>query len=335
MATELFNHILSHLWFRVNSLRESKEWRNPINQANFGIPNPSDAVIVKGNELIKTLIQTEKPFFIGRYGTIELGFFLRGYRYFLRHDFSLPNVLKAIVYTEPECWGMGGGNGLQTNAGVFPLTDDAFHTFTDIYYASTKQLDVLASWQKREVWLRKYGLLGTRVRDIDYNILEYAYRLSDPWTEFLAGKKVLIVSPFAQDIKKQYESKRAQLFCNQDFLPEFTLLTVTSVNTAGSDPLSSGYKSWAEALEVMEEEVRPLDFDIALLGCGAYAFPLGAFIKSELGKQAITVCGALQTYFGVYGGRTKNLPEVNDYWIRPSQQSRPQGFKRIEGGAYW
>ena len=30
-------------------------------------------------------------------------------------------------------------------------------------------------------------------------------------------------------------------------------------------------------------------------------------------------CGALQTYFGIYGNRTEELPERNEYWIRPSQ----------------
>lgn len=46
-------------------------------------------------------------------------------------------------------------------------------------------------------------------------------------------------------------------------------------------------------------------------------------------------CGALQTYFGVYGNRTAELPERNEYWIRPNSNARPKGYEKIEGSASW
>lgn len=216
---------------------------------------------------------------------------------------------------------------------MFPLCEDTLRRFTQIYLDATRELDVLASWQTSEKWLETYGIIQ-QPEKIDYNILEFAYRLDKPWTMALKGKKVLVVSPFADDIKAQYQSeKRHKLFTNKNFLKDFDLETVTSVNSAGEGNTTS-FRDWFQALESMKSQIGQIDFDIALLGCGAYAFPLGAYIKG-LGKQAITVYGALQTYFGVYGNRKEELPERNEYWIRPNSNTQPKGYEKIEGSAYW
>ena len=325
------NHILSSLHYYIyHFCGRDKHWRN---HQNFGLQY-SWQETEADNEKVRSLIESNQPFFIGRYGTIELGAFLKGYRLYKRHDNNLINVVKSIAFSEPECWKLGTGNkSLQTNAGVFPLCEDTLQRFTDTYLKATKQLDFLASWITEETWLEKYGIIS-QPKKIDYNILEFAYRLDKPWTMALKGKKVLVVSPFADDIKAQYQSeKRHKLFANKNFLKDFDLETVTSVNSAGGGNTTS-FRDWFQALESMKSQIGQIDFDIALLGCGAYAFPLGAYIKS-LGKQAITVCGALQTYFGVYGERTANLPERNKYWIRPNIGTRPKGYEKIEGSAYW
>ena len=44
------------------------------------------------------------------------------------------------------------------------------------------------------------------------------------------------------------------------------------------------------------------DYDICLIGAGAYGFPLAAHVKRK-GKKAIHLGGALQLLFGVKGKR--------------------------------
>ena len=45
-----------------------------------------------------------------------------------------------------------------------------------------------------------------------------------------------------------------------------------------------------------------IDFDVAIIGCGAYGFPLAAKLK-QAGKQAIHLAGATQLLFGIKGKR--------------------------------
>lgn len=226
------DRLLSALHYKVYyySGRE-KHWRN---HQNFGLKQPWAETKID-NEKVNVSFQSGKPFFIGRYGTIELSAFLKGYRVYQLHDNrNWFKIIRAVILSEPECWKLGSGNvALKTNAGVFPLCEDTLRRFTQIYLDATRELDVLASWQTSEKWLETYGIIQQPDK-IDYNILEFAYRLERPWTMALKGKKVLVVSPFSDDIKRHYLSeKRHMLFPDADFLQDFDLQTVMSVNSAG------------------------------------------------------------------------------------------------------
>ena len=86
-------------------------------------------------------------------------------------------------------------------------------------------------------------------------------------------------------------------------------------------------------------ECEKFDFDIALLGCGAYGYPLAAHIK-KMGKQAIHLGGCLQILFGLKGRRwDEEEPDIvamyNDYWHYPMASEVPKGSGDVEGGTYW
>lgn len=169
------------------------------------------------------------------------------------------------------------------------------------------------------------GYLGNKVQ------IEY-----EKYTKSLAGIQTGDKDKVDPEYKSVYGDYIITNRSNEDnSLEQFNKLlysrllnAVTSVNSAGGGNVTQ-FKNWFQALDSMKQQISQIDFDIALLGCEAYAFPLGAYIKG-LGKQAITVCGALQTYFGVYGNRKEELPERNEYWIRPNSNTRLKGYEKIE-----
>ena len=122
----------------------------------------------------------------------------------------------------------------------------------------------------------------------------------DPWTQALAGKKVLVIHPFDELIQEQY-AKREQLFPQKNILPEFKLITLKAVLTiAGSK--DERFDTWFDALDYMCSEADKIDFDVAIIGCGAYGYPLAAHIKRS-GKIAIHLGGVTQALFGIKGKR--------------------------------
>ena len=88
----------------------------------------------------------------------------------------------------------------------------------------------------------------------------------------------------------------------------------------------------------MEQEALNLDFDVAILGCGAYGFPLAARFK-RAGKKAIHLGGATQIFFGIKGKRWDDMPffseMYNDAWVRPLSSETPTKAKSVEDGCYW
>ena len=85
-------------------------------------------------------------------------------------------------------------------------------------------------------------------------------------------------------------------------------------------------------------DITDIDFDIALLGCGAYGMPLGAFIKEKLHKQAVHAGGQLQLLFGIKGKRwdAGSVSKLyNEYWVRPTDDLKPDNYVEVENGCYW
>lgn len=160
---------------------------------------------------------------------------------------------------------------------------------------------------------------------------------SSGWTSFLKGKSVLVIHPFKDTIEKQYNMNREMIYSNPDVLPEFDLQCIQAVQTLG-DAEDERFCDWFEALDYMTEEVSKRDFDIALIGCGAYGFPLAARIK-QMGKMAIHMGGSLQTLFGIKGSRWDSHKKVsknyNEFWVYPSDAEKPCGAEKVENACYW
>lgn len=154
--------------------------------------------------------------------------------------------------------------------------------------------------------------------------------------KMLKGRKVLVVHPFEKTIRYQYE-RRKKIFDDPEKLPDMDLSIVKAVQTIGgnADPR---FKDWFEALDYMTEEVFSKDFDIALVGCGAYGLPLAARIK-KAGKVVIHLGGELQLLFGIRGKRWIEDPNhekrMNEFWIHPLPEDVPENYEMVEGGCYW
>lgn len=270
------------------------------------------------NKRIKEGLLADKPFLACRFGDGEL----RTTVYALENKLGIregfPNYIK---------------EKMSINAGFFPSDDKHLMQFGELMLNSCKQIDVIGVW---------YNLLE------DYIIHNYApdahcveldglapYLSEKPWSAALRGKKVLVIHPFEDSIKQQYK-KRKFLFPGTDILPDFELYTLKAVQTAAGE--ISKFNDWFEALNYMFSEAMKINFEIAIIGCGAYGFPLAAKLK-ESGKKVVHLGGATQILFGVRGARWDSRPEMqkyfNEYWVRPSELEKPKNADRVEGACYW
>jgi hypothetical protein len=219
------------------------------------------------------------------------------------------------------------------NAGIFPLEPMALAHAADRLGTALAAADLLARWDSPHQ-ARLVDGLNPLPKLAGLSALEPWWQ-PQPWSSALAGLRVLVVHPFVASIEAQW-CRRQRLFTDPNVLPSFSLQTLRPPQTMGG--ATEGHGNWSAALDGLIAQVAALDFDVALLGCGAYGLPLGAAIKAQ-GRAAVHLGGVLQLFFGIRGSRWDVIPRYaalsNAAWVRPLPEETPVAAALVDGGCYW
>ena len=270
-------------------------------------------VAQEGNNLIRKRLVSQEPTMIARIGGVELQ--------------CLNCYLKGSFDTKVK-------NRMYNPAGFFPNTEDMLVRFSEEFLKHLSNVDILA------VWYNKGEDKVARIYCPDTDFVELRavepYFHQTPWSASLKGKTVLVVHPFEHSIRNQLKNNRQYIFSDSTVLPDFHLKTLKTVQSIGNAP--NGFATWFDAYEYMCEKIAQIEFDIAIIGAGAYGLPLASFVKS-LGKSVVHMGGATQILFGIKGRRWEEKADFanlfNEYWVRPSEEERPTHFRSVEDGCYW
>ena len=280
----------------------------------------------KTNAYIFDMIESGKPFLACRFGNTELQTVVGNLKVKL-----LGHSKEADEYLDKWFTRLG------KDSGFFPVDYQYLDKFTDCILHAAGQADLLAMWHlnMEDFVIEQYANQAD---------LTFLFRLEPwlyngrPWSAALKGKKVLVIHPFEDTIRAQYE-RRDKLFPGTDILPEFELHTLKAIQTLCGEK-DERFGTWFDALDYMYKEAMKIDFDIAIIGCGAYGMPLAAMLK-KAGKQAIHLGGATQLLFGIKGRRwEENYPSkiatfFNEYWVYPAESEKPKNASTVEMGCYW
>lgn len=280
----------------------------------------------EANRMFRDFVESARPGFISRMGTVEL---------YIVGEF-LNSLQKSTPEPRPAYTEKRRGN-MRINAGFFTPTDELLTRFACETLRMTRDADIYCAFRQlkaEEILCRDY--LPATSRTCTFAPM-YPFYFENPWTAALADKKVLVVHPFAATIEKQYREKRELLFANPKVLPRFELSTLRAVQTSANGRCD--FPDWFAALDSMKSAMDTVDFDIALIGAGAYGFFLAHHCKM-IGKKGIQLGSAAQQLFGIKGKRwidkNGNAPAyMNEHWTFPSEDERPPNPELVEGGCYW
>ncbi|MCQ2316265.1 MAG: hypothetical protein MJZ85_06230 [Bacteroidales bacterium] len=303
-------------WFVVriyNHYARPKRWE--CTRKTYG--GVAKLTVEDGISLIAKKIEANEPFMAARFGSNELSAMTEGYA--VERGWRKTVTQRTVDY-------------MRTLAGFFPSNQENIVRFSKLMLECLPCTDILGIWYNpNEDYFIRYFMPDVSVTPIA--AINELHR--NNWTSALKGKKVVVVSPFKETILSQYK-RREKLFSNPELLPEFDLRVVKAVQTIAHET-DDRFDNWFDALDYMFQEIMSEDFDIALLGCGAYGFPLAAKIKQSK-KSAIHVGGGLQLLFGIKGGKWDNTVTnryYNEYWVRPNESETPKHYKKVENGCYW
>lgn len=284
------------------------------------------------NDILIEIVSDSNPSAVSRLGTTEntlVKYFVENHE---NGECVFPEELKIAI---------------KELSGFFPLDDSLLSRFARETLEHLGEVDVMAVrselrehsfWRFENFFITKFARKSAL---IDLNAL-VPLGDSHSWTKSLKGKKVLVIHPFAETVAQQFE-RRENLFDIPDFLPDCNLDVLPAVQSVGDNSSKTGFATWFEALDSMRAEIAARDFDIALIGAGAYGLFLAIECKLQ-GKVGIHIGGATQLLFGILGKRWIDpkspdsgavIRHVNEHWVAPSKAEIPLGSEKVEGGCYW
>lgn len=279
----------------------------------------------EAHEEIRRAIHSLKPFLVTRFGSTELKALARSAR--RKEGSPRSRLLNSVFHLEAPFWAPWEHHDLAKKSGFFPVTKEATEAYFGMLIDAMEQIDLLGSWVDGESLFRN-ELAHCKVTSLS-NLSPFSWTPS--WVGALKGKKVLVIHPFEDTINAQYQRHLSGKKISP-FIPDFELLTVRAEQTLGG--ASPNGLTWFAGLSRMEESALEHDFDVAILGCGAYGFPLAARLKIA-GKPVINLGGETQLLFGIKGKRWDDSELYNEFWVRPSEHEKPPQYRGADGGAYW
>jgi hypothetical protein len=169
----------------------------------------------------------------------------------------------------------------------------------------------------------------------------------DPWTQYLKGKRVLVISTHAESIKQQWNKRHLVWGDKLEKIAPFDLVDVIRApyHPAIDDRQYPNCNTWEDMVNHIKRLIESYDFDILLSGASTSS-PMFVDHAKFLGKIGIQTGGVIQLYFGVMGGRWSKVPGYsdwlkmfNEHWIYPLQVDQAQRRDTVPGlessFAYW
>lgn len=283
------------------------------------------------NDQIYYTIEQSSPFVAGKIGSNEL--------------------LVCLWHLEWKLWTRLGikfswncTEYLATGGGIFPRNTASYHEYAQAYIKALGQIDYLGMWHN-DGEMKLVSTFAPQAKLANYLGLEPYLNYHKPWTQALADKRVLVVTSFAQTMTQQI-SNISKVWMNfqkktgQILIPESASFEVVKFPYGFDPEVQQKYGSWQKIMEMMTAEISAKNFDVAILGCGAYSLLLADRIKKS-GKSAIHLGGSTQILFGIRGSRWEDkswfLENLNDYWTYPLDEDKPQekAMKNCENACYW
>ena len=240
---------------------------------------------------------------------------------------------------------------LERNAGVFPSDPASVRMWAERTRQAFQSADVLATgWYAPMVKMEKELLEGwdcSGAKHVSLRALEpyYVTEKQGRWTSLLAGRRVCVVTSFADTIARQVQKGEEAIWPDASGSLWAPGVSWSFVQTGYAPVLACGRAGWEDSPETWEQavtgvvnEVDRVGAEIVLIGCGGLGMVIGGLLKKR-GKICIVMGGAVQVLFGVKGERWRNHSVIGSFWNAewswPSAAETPAAAVEVESGCYW
>ncbi len=151
---------------------------------------------------------------------------------------------------------------------------------------------------------------------------------------FIENKNILIINNLGSLIKQQFECGNLK-----KIYPNFP------DNIKSIQYFENGYTYFNngpdntifETSKKLCNEINNFEFDGAIISAGAYSWLIADFILNNMKKDVFVTGMELNLNFGIANKHAKKVfgDKINEYFIEVPDKMKPEGYLKIEDGAYW
>lgn len=281
----------------------------------------------KDSLYIKSIIESNSTFFIGRIAGVEL-----------KVAYKFLNSLRLNPADELA--------ELENNAGIRTDDTESLNNYVSELVASYKACTTIAEWPQTGKVFALTGTGQTLISEltpatpkISALALEpYYFSEATSWMPALTGRRILIIHPFAKTLESQVPHF-SKLFPDRTWFKDCEFQFIQPPLTLAGNHANLNWESHYDRFIYGSAFSELTEFDVALVAAGGYGMLIANHIYTNLKKSVMYIGGALQIFFGVIGKRWFNNREIlnltNDDWIRPIKDDKPPNFAKVERGCYW
>jgi hypothetical protein len=167
-------------------------------------------------------------------------------------------------------------------------------------------------------------------RNLNVKIVRHVWTTSYLYNS-IKEKRVLIVNNLGKLYQQQYDSGTLHTI-----FPHFPKLISIQTFENGYTYFNNGpHNNILETAQQLMEQIEEETYDVVIVSAGAYSPLFASFFAQKKNKQVICVGGDLSNMFGVET-RHVYLSTTNSHLFIPvPDDMKPEGYLRIENGAYW
>jgi hypothetical protein len=230
---------------------------------------------------------------------------------------------------------------LFTNAGFYSSLQnsskslDDFTSWADRYYSAIESSDYLfrcpgcyPNFQPIEFYMRRQSNKEVRYADIPS---------PEEFYPSISNKRVLLVSPFAEQLNYLYRSNKMHNLYLDIEIPDFDFYAIKAPITTYPNRNGEG---WEESLNKLVASVNEIlvktKFDVFFASCGCYGLPLCHEISKTHNISSVYFGNYINTLFGISQKTSENFMagrRNEENWIR-SHLGSVTGMGRIDNGRY-
>jgi len=267
------------------------------------------------------MLQPE-PFFVGRIGGLEFEVVAQYYNNNTHPKNLYADYIQQICHT---CGYFDFTDSKQQN--FMSFCQDMIRYYKDakyLTYGNALTINEINSGQILPEHVAFYNYVCDDKTLFIYTFIEAVVDFMKSFKIWGEGKKILIISPLSKSINYQLTRKDKILknytFPNCEFKTYNTKITYNNMLIDTKETIRVTTNNFLEEVELIKNNIKDIDFDVAFLACAVYTMPLGDYISKTLQKKAIYIGGILNMFFSIYGNRFKEMyPYISnmEYLINP------------------